>query len=303
MNIHLMPLRQTVRLEELGEEHRGAGTLIIADAYVAGAEDWSAERWGWATEREGRAILNVDHHAPTASMRRAVSSGNLAIAYVADHGPLADGQGAVLINHCDCDSIVSAAILSGIVPTDPRLGRAVIAADHTGQADSIADALQPLEPLRDLALSLTTLRRSVEGEPLPEPALGLMEARVRERAEWGEAIGRGDAVRWVDGVALIVRPDRVPAELLVALLPDAVAVMTSKPVAEERWVNKLRLGAAAPDGLSLLDLGIDRFDPAFGGRWNAGSNNRGGGTLLEPEVYASRLAAAIRQRLLQDGTK
>jgi len=297
MNIHLIPLRQTVRLEEVGDEIGGAAAVIIADAYVAGAEDWSAKRWGWATERDGRAILNIDHHAPTVSMRRAVSSGNLALAYVEDHGPLIDDQGKVLINHCDCDSIVSAAVLAGIVPAEPRLGQAVIAADHTGQADEIADALQPLESLRDLALSLATLRRLVEGEPLPEPARGLMEARVRERAEWGGAIGSGGAVRWVEGVALIVRPDRVPAEMLVSLLPDAVAILTCKPADGGRWISKLRLGAAAPEGLSLLDLGIECFDPAFGGRWNAGSNNRGGGVALDLDCFAARLSAAIRQRL------
>ncbi|TVP94314.1 MAG: hypothetical protein EA381_20400 [Planctomycetaceae bacterium] len=296
LNIRLIPLKQTVRLDELGEAGDGAPKLIIADAYVAGAEDWQPQRWGWATERDGRSVLNVDHHAPTASMRRAVSSGNLALEYVAEQGPLRSDQGRVLINHCDCDSVVSSAILAGIVPADPRFGRAVLAADHTGHADEIADALQPLESLRDLELSLATLRQLLDGEPLSEPARGLMEARLRERAAWGEAIQRADAVRWVDRVAVVVRPDRVPTELLVSLVPEAVAIMTAKPAGDGKWVAKLRLGLAAPNGMSLLDLGIQTFDPAFGGRWNAGSNNRGGGAPIDPETYAANLAAAIRRR-------
>lgn len=53
LNIRLIPLKQTVRLDELGEAGDGAPKLIIADAYVAGTEDWQPQRWGWATNRHG----------------------------------------------------------------------------------------------------------------------------------------------------------------------------------------------------------------------------------------------------------
>ena len=33
----------------------------------------------------------------------------------------------------------------------------------------------------------------------------------------------------------------------------------------DRWLVKTRLGLAAPEGLSLEDLGIEDFDPSYGG--------------------------------------
>jgi hypothetical protein len=62
---------------------------------------------------------------------------------------------------------------------------------------------------------------------------------------------------------------------------------------EGRREAKLRLGLAAPPGLSLHDLRIEEFDSAFGGRWNAGANRRAGGTTLPMDAYA----AALEQRL------
>ena len=91
-----------------------------------------------------------------------------------------------------------------------------------------------------------------------------MEARLCERAEWGEAIQRADAVRWVDRVAVIVRPDRVPTELLVS----PIARGGRDHDGDGKWVAKLRLGLAAPEGMSPID----------------------------PETYAGNFAAAIRRR-------
>jgi hypothetical protein len=57
---------------------------------------------------------------------------------------------------------------------------------------------------------------------------------------------------------------------------------------------KLRLGTRAPEGFTLHDLHMTDFDPAYGGRWNAGSNARAGGTTIPPARYAEE----VRQRLL-----
>jgi hypothetical protein len=57
---------------------------------------------------------------------------------------------------------------------------------------------------------------------------------------------------------------------------------------------KLRLGAGAPEGFTLHDLHMTELDPAYGGRWNAGSNARAGGTAIPPERYAEE----VRRRLL-----
>ena len=54
---------------------------------------------------------------------------------------------------------------------------------------------------------------------------------------------------------------------------------------------------AAPAGFSLLELGIEDFDPGFGGRWNAGANKRGGGSSLSNQEYVDNLLPLIDQRI------
>jgi hypothetical protein len=56
---------------------------------------------------------------------------------------------------------------------------------------------------------------------------------------------------------------------------------------------KLRLGGRRVPGLTLHTLRVDDWDPRFGGRWNAGSNGRGGGTSLRPRDYAERLRERV----------
>ena len=62
-----------------------------------------------------------------------------------------------------------------------------------------------------------------------------------------------------------------------------------------RWDAKMRLGQTAPRGASLHHLRTERFDPAFAGRWNAGSNARNGGTDMKPEAYAQTVAQVMRE--------
>lgn len=61
------------------------------------------------------------------------------------------------------------------------------------------------------------------------------------------------------------------------------------------WDVKLRLGQAAPKEWTLHSLGVFNFDPAFGGRWNAGSNSRADGTTVPPDEYAAVLLAKMAQ--------
>ena len=58
---------------------------------------------------------------------------------------------------------------------------------------------------------------------------------------------------------------------------------------------KIRLGMAAAAGCSLQRLGIVSFAPAFGGRWNAGSNKRGDGTDIAPADYAANIADELER--------
>jgi len=51
----------------------------------------------------------------------------------------------------------------------------------------------------------------------------------------------------------------------------------------------------APDGAHLRQLRMKRFDPAFAGRWNAGSNARNGGTDVRPDEYIRNVSSAMRE--------
>ena len=62
---------------------------------------------------------------------------------------------------------------------------------------------------------------------------------------------------------------------------------------EGHWDIHLRLGQAAPKGFSLHGLNLKGLDPNYGGRWNAGSNIRGGGTNLAPEKYGEKLSELL----------
>lgn len=290
MTIELIPLSQFITIEELMRYTNGK-PVVVADAYVEQAEQWELKSWGWSTQNNGIKIDNVDHHAPAKCMQRLVSSGNLAIEFITARGPLMDGT--VLINHCDCDSIVAAAVLSGRVKPTPEFGEAVLAADHTGIPNTIADALQSLESLRNLDLSLDVLSRLVDGRRLPMTAQKMFDERMAQRLFWQRQLEQSSSVIWLDKVALIVSNEMVPLEMVTSYLPDAKIIVSASPRDDGRWRVKARLGLAARD-FTLNELELYSFDPAFGGRWNAGSNNRGGGTVLPPEVYASEVAQALR---------
>lgn len=127
----------------------------------------------------------------------------------------------------------------------------------------------------------------------------------RRRSTSGGAIGTRRGGWWrrvaaraftiVDGVALGEFVRKVQEEFFPALLPGAAILLLSVPNATgpHPMEVKVRLGAAAPPGLTLHALAVRAFDPAHGGRWNAGSNRRSGGTAMSPSVYA----AHVRERL------
>lgn len=65
-----------------------------------------------------------------------------------------------------------------------------------------------------------------------------------------------------------------------ALLPGVRLIVVSSPHPEhpDRRQLRARLGAAAVPGVTLHRMRLHAFDATFGGRWNAASNRRGGGT-------------------------
>jgi len=288
----LLPPRKAVAVAD-ALAATDARRLFIADCYAEACETWMPVPWGWRTERGGQSIVNIDHHAEDPRFYCHISSGCMAIDYVREHGPLADCE-PVLINHTDCDSIVTAAILRGLVPPAPEFAHAVLAADHTGSADPIADLLQPLEPLRDFELGLRNLLRLLAGERIDPVADELRQKRLAERRVVNEMVAQGQFKRMGRVAAAALAPgEKLPGEFLPAALPEAWLIVLGIPMDNGLWETKIRLGLAAPAGGTLFSLGVPAFEPKFGGRWNAGSTKRSGGSAQDPVELAGRIAGAL----------
>jgi hypothetical protein len=264
----------------------GSDEVCACDVYVAGAERWTRVPGGWARDR----FVNVDHHAPAPEMARRISSANLAIERVTDVGP---STGVVVINHTDCDSILSAGIMSGRLEPRPEYGEAALAADHTGEPHAIADLLQSVDDERDVTLSFESLACLDTGRPLPHRATRRYDERRRARDAAERAV-RDGRVQVEDGLATAVFDSALNGEFFPALLPEALVIVLCSPWPGDtgRWEVKVRLGQAAPPGITLDALPWHEFDPVQLGRWNARSNERGGGTRLPPRDYLT----AVRQR-------
>ncbi len=291
--IYLLSERPNVDPSDLLALHDGP--IIACDCYVVGAEHWLAVPGGYSSGR----IVNVDHHAPTAAMARRISSANLALERVRAIG-LPSNDTAIFVTHADCDSILSAGILSGTLATDDRYGDAALAADHTGDPNAIADLLQSLDRRRDLAFSFAALAALEAGRPLPGDAQLDLNAQYRKRDAAAACVREGK-VHLQGPIAIVELDESLDGAYFTPLLPDAVVILLSIPheVHTSRLEMKLRLGNAAPSGFSLHDLDIRRFDPAYGGRWNAGSNRRSGGSPLPLQEYAAFLEEQVNCMLLR----
>jgi hypothetical protein len=281
----LLPSTGTLTVEELRGQFP-SGPLYACDFYIRGAESWDDVPGGYRHD----GIVNVDHHAPTPRMARRVSSTNLALDLVRHQGP-AQPRVPVAIHHTDCDSVLSAAIVAGVLPADDHFGAAAIAADHTGQADPIADLLQAIGKQRDLTLSLENLDRLMRGRDLEPEARDLLREREAERQTVQKLVENG-RFRHEEGLSWAIVDETVDAALLPPLLPDArlIALFQSAPVG---WLVKLRLGLAAPEGATLNAMRVSDFDPHYGGRWNAGANIRSGGIPEGPNTYVAFLLSRI----------
>lgn len=290
--------------EWIEKQASGAERVLACDFYISGAEHAEPVTGGYSFGH----VVNIDHHAPTPEMRHRISSTNLALERLARHGE-EPNESLVIISHTDCDSVLSSGLVSGELPADPRLGLAAIAADHTGETNVIADMLQELDNIRSVNLRDNPefalkesgssylrychdlVRRYLErGEDaLDERAQSAIAQRQRNRDAARKAVARGD-FETSNGLASATLTEKLDGELFPALLPDALVILlTTSRDGVSRWESKIWLGLAAPEGSSLHDLDIRSFDPAFGGRWNAGSNRRNGGTAIAPEEYADFL--------------
>ncbi len=188
-----MPLTNRVETEEV-LDLCPSGEIFACDFYLTDAETWAEKAWGFQLGR----VTNVDHHAPVARMRQHLSSTNLALLRVRQEGVVAAGSHIVL-NHTDCDSVLSAAVLSGAVEPSDELGVAAIAADHTGEPNAIADLLQAVDALRDYDLSQRNLRLLLEDkplEPVAQEALGSRHRKQRSRRKLSRKASSSDKMMY-----------------------------------------------------------------------------------------------------------
>lgn len=247
--------------------------VCVCDFHVEGCEQGRLDPTG--VLRYGN-LLIVDHHTPLLVMRQRISSAVIANAYVRTYGRLGDNF-AVVINHTDADSVLSALIMTGALPSDDTYAEAAVAADHTGAENVIADVLQALESDRNLDKSIDMLFK-------------LVERRSAVRQELRAFIDAG-RVQWFGNVACLVLDKTIDAGLVPALLPDAQVIVIASPMdgGSSRWRIRVRLGLHT-EGIALNQLNL----PDFGGRWNAGSTNRYGGTTIAPAQYARLIHTALK---------
>ena len=292
----LAPLRAYTTLAEVEQLHPGTELVHVCDFYVTGAERGARVPGGL---RLGR-ILNVDHHAPTPEMEREITSTMLAAEYLSA-GAVAGPDTCVVIHHTDCDSVLSSAMLLGLVPPDPDLVHASLCADHTGAAHPVADLLQAIDEGRGGTRTREQYLASIRalevlragGEP-DEAALIALRRRKERRVAAKSLVDAGRFDVDGDGLLAFAESDgSIDSAFFPALVRGVAVIMVAHRRNDRRWTVKLRLGDARVPGLTLHALRMAKCDPHYGGRWNAGSNGRGGGTAVPPRDYADSLRARL----------
>lgn len=291
----ILPLRESVSKEEVEAECPGEGDIYACDFKIDGAEVFEHVRGVLKTGR----VWNVDHHADLPGNQKHITSTCLATNLLREHKP--GRLSRVVINHTDCDSVLSSALMMGLIEPHPDFETASVHADHTGEAHTIADLLQGLDETRSgnrteeqYLESVRNLKLLRADEPLEPAGAAALAARVRDRKTASE-IARSSRMQRDGGVAYVRLDEEIDGSLFLPFLPGASVLMITlaHPGILGNQIVKLRVGPAAPKHLSLHQLSITHFDPAYGGRWNAGSNKRGGGTTISERDYLHEVVKRI----------
>lgn len=252
-------------------------------------------KWGYRKYDDKGEILNIDHHFRTSDFYQRISSTNLAIGYVQEYGSVGK-EYTVIINHKDCDSILSSLVMRGILPPKEEYGKVAIAADHTGEANPIADLLQACEHEGNFEFSLKNLQRLLNNEDLEPEAKELLEKRRQQREKAVELASKAKYA--LSGRIAYIETDEITESVLFpALLPTAefIVIVCARAMKDRNGNQipgkqaKVVLGMSAKPGINVANI-VRQFDPEFGGRWNAGSNDRSRGfTLSSIEEYVGLL--------------
>ncbi len=294
LGITVLPKISNVTVEHIRERFP-TGPVVVCDFYIVGIEKGLEHPWGYRLN----GIDNIDHHAPRPIMTQAISSGNQSCMYVETEG-LPSASTPVVINHTDCDSTVSSLTARGHIPPHPVFQRAVLCADHTLEREPIADLLQALEPAQDLVLCARSLAALLQGKELPSEALPYIERSDAERRLAAACFERGSYEERA-GAVLLLSDSPIESSFVVPLFPEAAVVINAFPSRLQvegapRWDVKIRLGQHVPAGVTLDTLGVKQFDSNFGGRWNAGSTSRAGGTTRAPQEFLNFIAEKLASR-------
>lgn len=312
----LIEEKAVVTIEEMEAlmEKFGVKIMFACDLYVNGIEKYGMlMEYGFEYVRNGRRIVNIDHHAPILQFERSISSTNLALLYLQRFGT-ADRKALVVVNHTDADAILSASLVAGVFGMIRKpesrtarkllenlqfLGRVAIIADHTGEVDGVADLLQAHKFERDVEGPLRNLQLFFEGKALLPRAQALLDIRLAERRRAQELVGAG-RFKQCGHITYAVLEENVDMAFLPALLPKAIVILTCIPSRRnpEKHIVRYRLGKRGEGLIALNKLGLDLFvDPGCKGRHNAGSNRRYGGSSIPLKAYLIGINERIGFRL------
>ena len=298
-NIFLYEEKFKVTVQELLDLFPGK-KIYICDFYLEDSEKGRRIPGGF----EYKGITCIDHHFPIPAMEKIISSTILAAEYIKEFGT-APKDSVVIIHHTDTDSILSSAILTGLLKPEKIFFDAAIAADHTGEPNKIADLLQYCQRLHDIKFSFKNLLFLLAGKKIEEKAFNLMEERIFDRQEAKRMMEAGQ-VKMVGEVALVEVNKKVDSVLFPALLPKAKVIVVARQHenSTNKWIIKVRLGTNVPQGFTLRKI-MKGLDPNYGGRWNAGNNKRGGGTNISPPKYVKMINESIQKysRIMGSGIK
>jgi len=266
------------------------GLVYACDFYVDGFENGEIRPSGILKED----ILNIDHHADIVEMRKMISSGNLSIRHVNTHG--IDPNVPIFINHTDADSMISSLIMAGVLPPEEDLfGAAVIAADHSGAPNAIADLLQGLDEKQDYNFSAMALIDLLAGETLQPFASEALISRQTARLRAMEIANNPDHVQTLEHVALVQVNEAVSGEMYSNLFKTQSVVILVQTL-NNNPIHRIRLTTKGMEqSLSLHGLKLSEILPGWGGRWNAGSDRRAGGS--DQSYSPMDLAQEIQNRL------
>ena len=263
--------------------------IFVCDFYIQDSEFWDEIEGGYCTNN----IVNIDHHAPTDRMAQYITSTVLSIQYVNKYGPVSDDS-IIVINHVDCDSLLSSHIMAGILPPLELFAEASIDADHTGKLNPISDLLQSIASKRDILYSINNLIKFLKNEKIDNEAEILKNQEIESRNIIKNYIEKG-YFKINKYVTYATLPEKENTAYYPSFFPNTWVICTGSPYKNTNKTEfACRLGLSAPKWLKLNRLDLPE---GYNGRWNAGANGRSGGSNMDIEDFVKIINEKINNFL------